>query len=100
MRDVPLQCNASQQWWQCSSGSSYLLGNRLANILIRSSLRAQPTDPSLSSNHWITIDDRKAPYGAVGVIDFKYGLLARHVAVYSKNTEALSLAEVEIYGKD
>lgn len=94
-----MQCNASRLWWQCSSGPSHLLGEQLAKISILTSLVVQPVNLSHSSYEWVRRDYRIPPYAAVGIVDFKPVLMARHVAVYSENTQALSLAEVEIYGK-
>ena len=75
---------------------------RLAKITVLTSVAgtASPNPPSLSDNDWISRDYRGPAYDAVGIIDLKPAVLARHVAVFSENDDKpLSLAEVEIYGK-
>ena len=75
---------------------------RLAKITILTS-NASSTEPSLASpSIWTNRDYREQPYDGLRIIDFKPPILARHVAVFSENDiaqPALSLAEVEIYGK-
>ena len=76
---------------------------RLAKITILTSDQDSPTDPSLSSpNTWTHRDYREQPYDSLRIIDFKPPILTRHVAVFSQNDitqPALSLEEVEIYGR-
>jgi len=43
---------------------------------------------------------RDKPYGAEATIILESDVLVRHAAVYSVYTEALSLAEVEVYEQD
>ena len=69
------------------------------SVLASNFSSTQLEDPSPSSDVWISRDYRKAAYGDVGVIDFRPAIVARHVAVYSKKKAALSLAEVEVFGK-
>ena len=75
----------------------YIVEFRLAKISILTSTPTSPSDPP--SAEWVNRTYREEPYGAVGIIDFKPAIAARHVAVYSNNTEPLSLAEVEVYRK-
>ena len=56
-----------------------------------------PSNPP--SADWVNRTYRESAYGAVGIIDFKPAIIARHVAVYNGNNAPLSLAEVEVYGK-
>ena len=67
------------------------------SILTSKSTSSSPSDPP--SADWVSRHYRESAYGAVGTIDFKPAITARHVAVYSDNTASLSLAEVEVYGK-
>ena len=56
-------------------------------------------DPSPTSDTWTNRTYREHPYSSLGYIDFIPPVIARHVAVYSQNYKALSLAEVEVYGE-
>ena len=78
-----------------------VVGERLADvtILTSNSTSTAPPQPSLSSNVWVARNYREKPYAMVGEIDFRPAITARHIAVYSANTEALSLAEVDVYGR-
>ena len=67
------------------------------SILTSKSTSSSPSDPP--SADWVSRHYRESAYGAVGAIDFKPAITARHVAVYSNNAAPLSLAEVEVYGK-
>ena len=73
------------------------LESRLAKVTILTSTFTSPPDPP--TGYWINKTYSEPAYGAVGIIDFKPAITARHVAVYSDNTEPLVLAEVEVYGK-
>ncbi|XP_067943016.1 uncharacterized protein [Watersipora subatra] len=110
------------RWWTVDLGQRYVIGQiklfnrrdcceeRLANITTLTSTLDSLTDPSLSSSDWIARAYREPAYAAVGIIDFKPSIQARHVAVYSsldpttvlnsrgKPSGALALVEVEVYG--
>ena len=75
----------------------YIVVDRLAKVTILTSTSTSPSNPP--SADWVNRNYREEPYGAVGIIDYIPAITARHVAVYSNNTEVLTLAEVEVYGR-
>jgi len=73
----------------------------LQKIYILTSAEDNPGKPTLAKNsNWMIRSYRDQPYGAEATVILESGVFVRHVAVYSVHTEALSLAEVEVYEQD
>jgi len=78
-----------------------VVGDRLQNIYILTSAEDKPGDPTLAKiSNWMIRSYRDKPYGAEASVILESDILVRHVAVYSIHTEALALAEVEVYEQD
>jgi len=77
------------------------IGSRLQKIYILTSDAEYPGSPTLEKHsNWMIRSYRDKPYGPEAAVILESNVLVRHVAVYSGNTEALSLAEVKVYGQD
>jgi len=78
-----------------------IVGDRLQKIYILTSAEDKPGEPTLDKNsNWMIRSYRDKPYGAEATVILESDVLVRHVAVYSGHTDALSLAEVEVYEQD
>jgi len=76
-------------------------GYRLQKIYILTSAEDKPGEPTLDKNSkWMIRSYRDEPYGPEATVILESDVLVKHVAVYSGYTEALSLAEVEVYEQD
>jgi len=78
-----------------------MVGYRLQKIYILTSAEDKPEDPTLVNNsNWMIRSYIDKLYGPEATVILESDILVRHVAVYSVHTEALSLAEVEVYEQD
>jgi len=78
-----------------------VVGDRLRKIYILTSAEDKPGDPTLNKNsNWMSRSYRDKQYEPEATVKLESDVLVRHVAVYTVHTEALSLAEVEVYEQD
>jgi len=79
-----------------------MVGDRLQKIyILTSAAKDSPREPTPDKNsNWMIRSYRDKPYGPEATVILESDVLVRHVALYSVYTEALSLAEVEVYEQD
>ena len=80
-------------------GCANVLAARLARITIFTSSSPSPSNLSSTFDGWTNRSYQHDAYSAIGTVTFDLPVEGQYVAVVSENDAALTLAEVEVYGK-